>query len=73
MKHVINVLSANSEHRREAEFKFRNISKIDAEVYFYLEKNIPDIFILEKEKLYIPVSHVYFLHGVFNTIIFANR
>ncbi|EFN85831.1 Hydrocephalus-inducing protein [Harpegnathos saltator] len=45
-----------SEHRREAEFKFRNVSKVDAEVCFYLEENIPDIFILEEEKLHIPAG-----------------
>lgn len=69
MKQVIDTSFASSEHRRDAEFKFRNVSKIDAEVYFYLEENIPDIFILEEEKLYIPVSHIYFscfVYRIFN-------
>ncbi|XP_014477569.1 PREDICTED: hydrocephalus-inducing protein homolog [Dinoponera quadriceps] len=45
-----------SEHRRDTEFKFCNTSKIDAEVCFYLKENIPDIFILKEEKLYIPAE-----------------
>ncbi|XP_011690792.1 PREDICTED: hydrocephalus-inducing protein-like [Wasmannia auropunctata] len=42
-----------SAHRREAKFKFCNVSKVNAEVFFSLEENNPDIFIIEPEKLYI--------------------
>ncbi|XP_039306783.1 hydrocephalus-inducing protein homolog [Solenopsis invicta] len=40
-------------HRCEAKLKFCNVSKIDAEVAFSLQKNNSDIFIIEPEKLYI--------------------
>ncbi|XP_072764383.1 hydrocephalus-inducing protein homolog [Anoplolepis gracilipes] len=42
-----------SAHRREAELKFCNISKVDAKVSFFLQENNPDIFIIEQEELYI--------------------
>jgi len=45
----------NSVHRREAKLKFCNVSKVDAEVFFSLQENNSDIFIIEPEKLFIPV------------------
>ncbi|XP_071646481.1 uncharacterized protein [Temnothorax longispinosus] len=42
-------------HRREAKFKFCNVSKVNAEVSFSLQENNPDIFIIEPERLYIQI------------------
>jgi len=50
-------LFSNSAHRREAKFKFCNVSKVDAEVSFFLQENNPDIFIIEPEKLYIQICY----------------
>lgn len=51
------MICVNSVHRRKANFKFRNISEVDAQVYFYLQENMPDIFIVEPDNLYIQVYY----------------
>nr|XP_034173204.1 hydrocephalus-inducing protein homolog isoform X3 [Osmia lignaria] len=44
-------------HRREAELKFCNISKVDVELHFFLAKNNPECFFVQSEELLIAAGN----------------